>query len=93
MATITCYTTSTITASVPTIRRTSGPYYHLDAVGTDLRETEPVADSSFSAAAESHGHSDATAKKMAYKMAYINEKRALRRVNTGYLAETEGFEP
>ena len=38
-------------------------------------------------------NSSATVEKMAYKMAYINEKCAGGRIFIGSLAETEGFEP
>ena len=84
---------STITAGAPTIRGNSvRDYYHHDLAGGGL--TNDVA--SFRrldrATLEKSENSSANVEKMAYKMAYRNEKCARRRIFTGSLAEAVRFE-
>lgn len=79
---------STITAGAPTIRVNSvRDYYHHDLAGGGL--TNDVA--SFRrldrATLEKSENSSANVEKMAYKMAYRNEKCAVRRILIGVLAE------
>ena len=93
MTTITQPEMSTITAGAPTIGGNSvRDYYHHDHAGGGL--TNDVA--SFRrldrATLEKSENSSANVEKMAYKMAYRNEKCAVRRILIGVLAEAVRFE-
>ena len=93
MTTITQPEMSTITAGAPTIRGNSvRDYYHHELAGGGL--TNDVA--SFRrldrATLEKSENSSANVEKMAYKMAYRNEKCAVRRILIGVLAEAVRFE-